>query len=187
MIPIYYVISNELYHHGIKGQKWGVRRFQNEDGSLTAKGEKRYNRNKKHIEQEIAIHENQIKQERSQARLYTKSANDIKKTGKTTLDAEYGNSLSESEKAKTLRITAGRREYNAAALKAAAKGREWYINELKKLDVSTMSSMKLNVRMAQLAHEGQQHAKKYFEDSIAKNQNISEYTDYTSTHVYPYP
>lgn len=34
---------NELYHHGIKGQKWGVRRFQNPDGSLTAKGEKRYN------------------------------------------------------------------------------------------------------------------------------------------------
>lgn len=33
---------NELYHHGIKGQKWGVRRYQNKDGSLTAAGEKRY-------------------------------------------------------------------------------------------------------------------------------------------------
>lgn len=32
----------ELYHHGIKGQQWGVRRFQNEDGSLTPDGEKRY-------------------------------------------------------------------------------------------------------------------------------------------------
>lgn len=32
----------ELYHHGIKGQKWGVRRFQNKDGSLTPAGEKRY-------------------------------------------------------------------------------------------------------------------------------------------------
>ena len=28
----------ELYHHGIKGQKWGVRRFQNKDGSLTEEG-----------------------------------------------------------------------------------------------------------------------------------------------------
>lgn len=37
-----YVTSSELYHHGIKGQKWGVRRFQNEDGSLTEAGEKRY-------------------------------------------------------------------------------------------------------------------------------------------------
>ena len=34
---------NALYlaHHGIKGQRWGIRRFQNEDGSLTAKGKKR--------------------------------------------------------------------------------------------------------------------------------------------------
>lgn len=31
-----------LAHHGIKGQKWGVRRYQNEDGSLTAAGKKRY-------------------------------------------------------------------------------------------------------------------------------------------------
>lgn len=27
-----------LMHHGIKGQKWGIRRFQNEDGSLTKRG-----------------------------------------------------------------------------------------------------------------------------------------------------
>ena len=33
---------NELYHHGIKGQKWGVRRFQNPDGSLTEAGKKHY-------------------------------------------------------------------------------------------------------------------------------------------------
>lgn len=33
---------NELYHHGIKGQKWGVRRYQNPDGSLTPAGRKRY-------------------------------------------------------------------------------------------------------------------------------------------------
>ena len=33
---------NELYHHGILGQKWGVRRYQNEDGSLTPEGRKRY-------------------------------------------------------------------------------------------------------------------------------------------------
>lgn len=37
------LISNdELYHHGIKGQKWGVRRFQNQDGSLTPTGRIRY-------------------------------------------------------------------------------------------------------------------------------------------------
>lgn len=50
---MYYGFENlcspqDISHHGIKGQKWGVRRYQNPDGTLTSEGEKRYGiKNKK--------------------------------------------------------------------------------------------------------------------------------------------
>ena len=43
------ITSLTLAHHGIKGQKWGIRRFQNEDGSLTSEGKKRYGTNSDNI------------------------------------------------------------------------------------------------------------------------------------------
>lgn len=36
------VYATELYHHGVKGMKWGIRRYQRKDGSLTPEGKKRY-------------------------------------------------------------------------------------------------------------------------------------------------
>ncbi len=36
-----------LAHYGVKGQKWGIRRYQNKDGSLTSKGQARYDRDKR--------------------------------------------------------------------------------------------------------------------------------------------
>ena len=55
---------DELYHHGIKGMRWGIRRYQKEDGSLTPAGKKRKSE---------SLHEDYIK---SHTRKSSKSMSD---------------------------------------------------------------------------------------------------------------
>ena len=52
--------SNELYHYGVKGQKWGIRRYQNPDGSLTDEGKKRYQKIEDDIKKSALIEERGI-------------------------------------------------------------------------------------------------------------------------------
>lgn len=47
--------NTELKHWGVKGQKWGVRRYQNKDGSLTPAGQKRYNKEMEKLKAEEKI------------------------------------------------------------------------------------------------------------------------------------
>ena len=57
--------NGELYHWGVTGMKWGIRRYQNKDGSLTPAGKKRY----KTAEEELKAREKVIKNaERAKAK-----------------------------------------------------------------------------------------------------------------------
>ena len=71
--------ERELYHHGIKGQKWGVRRFQNKDGSLTAAGRKR----KLELDKAYKYAEDQTRMAKESAKEYS----DYKNTKKQYLDS----------------------------------------------------------------------------------------------------
>lgn len=48
----YSYTAGSLQHHGVLGQKWGVRRYQNKDGTLTAAGKKHVKENKESVERE---------------------------------------------------------------------------------------------------------------------------------------
>lgn len=60
------MMENELMHWGIKGMKWGVRRYQNKDGSLTPAGRKRYDQEMAKLKEEEKIAKNKL---RTQAKL----------------------------------------------------------------------------------------------------------------------
>lgn len=56
-----YLNLRALFHHGIKGQKWGVRRYQNADGSLTDAGKIRYDDAGKKIKDPRDMSDEQLK------------------------------------------------------------------------------------------------------------------------------
>lgn len=61
--------NNQLYHHGIKGMKWGVRRYRNEDGTLTNAGKKRYAEKEPVHEDYAKVHDNKSVKSMSDAEL----------------------------------------------------------------------------------------------------------------------
>lgn len=67
-----------LEHHGIKGQKWGERRFQNEDGSLTEEGKRRYydsltDKQKKQYDQLAPVFQRGIERRMDKGKSFTKA------------------------------------------------------------------------------------------------------------------
>lgn len=83
---------NVITHSGIKGMKWGVRRYQNEDGSLTEAGKKRYARDAR--EKEFN------KYDESTGKYYKSS----KKNGRTELEADANRYVKE-DLTRTKRLT----------------------------------------------------------------------------------
>lgn len=75
-----YNYNNELYHYGIKGMKWGVRRFQNSDGSLTPAGKKKISKKYRRLANK-ASNEAARSHNRRYLSSYNKAADEMNKGG----------------------------------------------------------------------------------------------------------
>ena len=95
-------MSDFIKHHGIKGQKWGVRRFQNKDGSLMPAGRKRYGRIDKANMLSIRMDRNISENDRMTATYGMKSKKELKKTAErwSKREAEWNGEEYSKAKAK---------------------------------------------------------------------------------------
>ena len=92
--------SNELYHHGILGQRWGVRRYQNEDGSLTSAGRRRFNKVTKSEKESEKVKKDALrtlnKDLKKSEKKYVKVTEKFEKTNDVTYEDKAKKYLSQS-------------------------------------------------------------------------------------------
>lgn len=93
--------QNYLSHFGIKGMKWGIRRFQKKNGGLTAEGKKRYgdsDNEKNPREEELTIYKNKLSRSRTMTDKKAKAAVELdilkKATSRLPNDEYVGGELS---------------------------------------------------------------------------------------------
>lgn len=114
--------SNELCHFGTKGMKWGVRRYQNKDGSLTPAGKKRYDKemDKLKAEKKKLVNEERTRKKLDKLDKMKSDVDALKKKGKSD-DSDTISETPEAKRARLLKSTNAKEIYENKDLLTTAE------------------------------------------------------------------
>lgn len=120
---------SKLQHHGIKGQKWGVRRFQNADGTLTSAGKRRFD--------QISDNSKKVSYDEASGRIENDSGN--LRRAKSGIHQNVANDYNN---ASNIARSAGSISKSAATI-ARQSANDKRLKEMQKIDVSQMTDKEL--------------------------------------------
>lgn len=142
----------ELQHHGIKGMRWGIRRYQNKDGSLTPAGQKHYNKEAAKLKKEeakfrqekkIASNSKKVREKFDKLEARKKALADkkkaLKESEKETDDNKKPEETIEERRARVLKSTDAKEIYKNKDILSSAEIQE----RLNRIDLEARLSSKI--------------------------------------------
>lgn len=166
--------SDELKHYGIKGQKWGVRRFENADGTLTAEGRARY--------QKDSLAAEKAKRDQNTASGKKKAESDIQKIESLSdgpeKDKAVNQMLSKLKSIENERDSLANKAYNEALYNRKVNPR-WAFNQARNKYDSTENGGYYDKISSWLFEEIEKKSGNWYEnegvsDGFKKNRNALE-------------